>query len=77
MVYNREVIAREKWKNLGNIEVVEWSDEDKAKARATGHKVIMDEAMKSAEGKEFLDIYRSTLWELGYKEDAKVLGYTE
>jgi TRAP-type mannitol/chloroaromatic compound transport system substrate-binding protein len=77
MVYNREIIAREKWKSLDKVKVIEWSDEDKAKARATGHKVVMDEAMKSAEGKEFLDIYRTALWELGYKEDAKVLGYTE
>jgi TRAP-type mannitol/chloroaromatic compound transport system substrate-binding protein len=77
MVYNREIIAREKWKALPNVKVVEWSDEDKEKARAVGHNVVMDEAKKSAEGQEFLNIYRSTLYELGYKDDAKVLGYSE
>lgn len=77
MVYTREIIAREKWKALPNVKIVEWSAEDKAKARAAGHKVVMDEAKKSAEGQEFLNIYRSTLYELGYKDDAKVLGYTE
>lgn len=77
MVYIREITAREKWKALPNIEIIEWSDEDKVKARAVGHKVIKDEAMKDAEGQEFLKIYRSTLHELGYKDDAKTLGYTE
>lgn len=77
MVYNREIIAREKWESLPNVTVTTWSDEDQAKARATGHKVVMDEAQKSDEGKEFLEIYRNTLWELGYKDDAKVLGYED
>lgn len=77
MVYNREIIAREKWKAMPNITVVKWSDEDMAKARETGHKVVREAAEKSPEGKEFLDIYRTTLWELGYKDDAKALGYVE
>jgi hypothetical protein len=77
MVYNAEIKAREKWKGLPNVEIVSWSPEEQAKARAVGHKVVLDEAQKSPEGQEFLDIYRTALWELGYKEDAKVLGYTE
>lgn len=77
MVYNREVIAREKWKTLPNINVVTWSPEDTAKARSTGHKVVFEEAQKTPQGKEFLEIYRTSLWELGYKKDAKELGYKE
>ncbi|WP_167495663.1 TRAP transporter substrate-binding protein [Desulfosediminicola ganghwensis] len=77
MVYNKEIIAREKWKSLPNVTVVKWSDEDQAKARAVGHKVVREAAEKSPEGQEFLKIYSSALWELGYKEDAKELGYTE
>jgi TRAP-type mannitol/chloroaromatic compound transport system substrate-binding protein len=77
MVYNAEIKAREKWKELDDIEIVSWSPEEQAEARATGHKVVLDEAEKSPEGQEFLEIYRTVLWDLGYKEDAKVLGYTE
>lgn len=77
MVYNREIMAREKWKALPNVMVTSWSDEELAKARSVGHKVVYDEAQKSDQGKEFLNIYRNTLWELGYKDDAKELGYTE
>ncbi len=77
MVYNHEIMAREKWKALPNVKVVRWSPEDEAKARSVGHKVVYDEAQKTPEGKEFLDIYRTALWDLGYKEDAKELGYSE
>ncbi len=75
MVYNREIIAREKWKAMPNIKIVKWSNVEQAKARAVGHKVVREMGEKSPEGKEFLDIYGSVLVELGYQEDAKVLGY--
>lgn len=77
MVYNREIMSREKWKNMPNINIVSWSSEDEAKARAIGHKIVYEEAQKSPEGQEFLEIYRSVLWDLGHKEDAKELGYKE
>lgn len=77
MVYNHEIKAREKWEELPNVEIITWSEEDQAKARSVGHKIIYDEAQKSPKGKEFLDIYRTTLWELGYQQDAKDLGYKE
>jgi TRAP-type mannitol/chloroaromatic compound transport system substrate-binding protein len=77
MVYNKEIIAREKWKAMPSVTVVKWSPEEEAKARSVGHKVVSDAAAKSPEGKEFLKIYSTTLWELGYKKDAKELGYTE
>lgn len=77
MVYNREIIAREKWKAMPGVKVVSWNAVEQAKARAVGHKVVRETAEKSAEGKEFLDIYRSTLWELGYHEDAQELGYQQ
>lgn len=77
MVYNKEIIAREKWKAMSQVTVVKWSTEDEAKARNVGHKVVREAAEKSPEGKEFLEIYRTALWDLGYKEDAKELGYTK
>ncbi|WP_045220929.1 TRAP transporter substrate-binding protein DctP [Desulfonatronum thioautotrophicum] len=77
MVYNHEIIAREKWKDLPNITVVRWTPEEEAQARSVGHKLVYEEAQKSAEGKEFLEIYRTALWDLGYRDEAKELGYEE
>lgn len=77
MVYVHEIKAREKWKELPNIEIITWSPEDQKKAREIGLKLVYDECMKTPEGKEYLEIYRSTLWELGYKDEAKFLGYEE
>lgn len=77
MVYVHEIKAREKWKEMPNIKVVRWSPEDEAKARSVGHKLVVDECGKTPEGKEFLEIYRTVLWDLGYKEEAKELGYSK
>ncbi len=75
MVYVAEVKAREVWKNNKNIEIISWSPEDEAKAREVGMGLILAEANKTAEGKEYLRIYRETLFELGYKKEAAVLGH--
>lgn len=77
MVYNHEIKAREKWEAMENMEIITWSPEDQAKARAVGQKLVYDECMKTPEGQEYLEIYRNTLWELGYKEAARNLGYEE
>lgn len=75
LIYVDEVIAREKWHAKSNIEFVRWSAADEKKARQIGLKLVKDECAKSAEGKKYLEIYRNTLWELGYKDEAKFLGY--
>lgn len=75
MVYVDEIKSREQWKSLSNIKVVKWSDEDQKKARAVGQALVKEECEKTPEGKEYLEIYRNTLWELGYKDEAKNLGY--
>ena len=75
MVYVAEIKSREKWRELANLQIVRWSDEDEKQARAAGMQLILDECNKSDEGKEYLRIYRETLWELGYKNEAKLLGY--
>ena len=77
MVYVHEIKAREKWKEMPNVTVVRWSPEDEAKARSVGHKLVVEECGKSAEGKEFLEIYRTVLWDLGYKDEAKELGFSK
>ncbi len=70
-----ELKAREKWKALPNMKIIRWSEKDLKAARALGMKMIVEEANKSAEGKQFLETYRNTLNELGYTDEAKVLGY--
>ena len=77
MILVDELKAREKWKEIPNMEIVSWSEEDLKAARELGMKMILEEANKSAEGKEFLEIYRRTLHELGYRDEAKVLGYSK
>jgi TRAP-type mannitol/chloroaromatic compound transport system substrate-binding protein len=77
MVYVHEIKAREKWKALPNLEVITWSEEDQKKARAVGQQLVYEECMKTPEGQEYLEIYRNVLWELGYRDEAKNLGYEE
>lgn len=77
MVYVHEIKSREKWKTMSNLQIVSWSPEDQKKARAIGQQLVLEECNKTSEGKEYLEIYRKTLWELGHKEEAKNLGYAE
>ena len=77
MVLVDELKSREVWKNLPNITIVRWSPEDEARARAVGQRLFKEEAEQTAEGRGYLEIYRNTLWELGYREEAKNLGYVE
>jgi len=77
LVYVNEIKSREKWRALPNITITRWSPEDEAKARAIGQKLVKEEYEKTEYGKIFIKIYRETLWELGYKEEAKNLGYEE
>jgi TRAP-type mannitol/chloroaromatic compound transport system substrate-binding protein len=77
MVYVEEMKVREKWKELPNITIIRWSPEDEAKAIAVGLKIMKEECEKSEEGIWYLETYRQALWELGYKEEAKTLGYEE
>ena len=75
LIYVDEVIAREKWQAMPNIEYVRWSDADEKKAREIGLGLVLEECNKTEEGKKYLEIYRNTLWELGYKDEAKFLGH--
>ena len=77
LIYVDEVIARGKWHEMQNIEFVRWSVEDEKKAREIGLGLVKAECEKSDEGKQYLEIYRNTLWELGYKDEAKFIGYQE
>jgi TRAP-type mannitol/chloroaromatic compound transport system substrate-binding protein len=75
MTYIDEMKARNVWMSNPKIEIIKWSDEDQKKAREVGMKIILDECNKTEDGKKYLKIYRDTLWELGYKDQAKVLGH--
>ncbi|MDR1510597.1 MAG: TRAP transporter substrate-binding protein [Synergistaceae bacterium] len=75
LIYVEEIKAREAWKANKNITFVQWSPEDVKKAREIGLKLVIEEGEKSQDGKEYVRIYRDVLWELGYKEEAQLLGY--
>jgi TRAP-type mannitol/chloroaromatic compound transport system substrate-binding protein len=77
MVLIHEMKSREQWKELPNINVIRWSPEDEATARSTGQRLLREECEKTEEGKWYLETYRTVLWELGYKDEARNLGYTE
>ena len=67
-------MAKQDWINK-KVKIIVLPKEDVDKARQIGAKVILDQAGKTAEGKEFIKIYSKVLNELGYKEQAKALGY--
>jgi hypothetical protein len=77
MVLVEELKAKQKWKQMEDIEIITWSEEDQEKAREVGQNLLLEECQKTPEGKEYLKIYRKALWDLGYKEDARNLGYEE
>lgn len=74
-LYIEEIKAKEKWKALPNIKIVTWNEEDTKKAREVGLGLMLEECNKTDLGKEYLEIYRGVLWELGYKDEAAFLGY--
>ena len=77
MTWIHEARARLRWEALPHITIVEWSPEDQAAARAVGQRLYKEEAEQTEWGKRVLDVYRNVLWELGYKEEARNLGYEE
>ena len=77
MVLVEEMKSREIWKSLPNITITRWSPEDEAKARTIGQQLVKEECEKTEAGKWYLETYRNVLWELGYREEAKNLGYKE
>jgi len=75
MAYVGEIKAREVWRALPHITIVRWSPEDEARAMAVGQQLVRETAERTEEGRQFLDIYRTVLWELGYREEAINLGF--
>jgi len=75
MVYVYEIKSREVWRELPNINIIRWSPEDEARARAVGQQLFREEAESTEWGRWYLDIYRTVLWELGYREEAINLGF--
>ena len=70
----QSIMAKQDWINK-KVKIIVLPKEDVNKARQIGAKVILEQAGKTAEGKEFIKIYSRVLNELGYKEQAKVLGH--
>lgn len=69
----QSIIAKQVWINK-KIEIITLPNADVEKARQIGAKVILEQAGKTPEGKEFIKVYAKTLKELGFKEHAKAFG---
>ena len=77
MVLVDELKSREVWRAMPNITIVRWSPEEEARARAIGLQLVRETAEQTEWGRWYLDIYRTVLWELGYREEAITLGFEE
>ena len=75
MVLVDEMKSREVWRELPNITIVRWSPEEEARARAIGQQLFRETAEQTEWGRWYLDVYRTVLWELGYREEAINLGF--
>lgn len=69
-------VARQQWVDKG-IEVIQLPVEDVQKMRSAAAGVIRDMAAKDPITKEYVDAYAKVLFELGYINDAKELGYEQ
>ncbi|MEG1544183.1 MAG: TRAP transporter substrate-binding protein DctP [Tannerellaceae bacterium] len=69
----QSTIAKHLWAK--KVKTITLSQADVEKARVIGAKVILEQAKKTPEGKEYIAIYAKVLNELGYTSQAKALGY--
>lgn len=75
MVHIAEMRAREIWRANPNITITRFSPEEEATKRAIAQRIFMEFTKEIEGGQELLEVYRTILWELGYHEDAKNLGF--
>jgi TRAP-type C4-dicarboxylate transport system substrate-binding protein len=64
----------EKWKN---IEIIQLPEDDVRKAQEIAANFLVQYSKKSQDAAEFLKTYAEALYELGYVDRAKALGYTK
>jgi len=69
--------AKVKYWDKGNIEYITFPEEELEKGRKVGLDVMRWYAKQNPECAEYVAIRARTLYELGYKDEAKYLGYNE
>lgn len=69
-------MAEEEWIESG-VEVIDLPDEDVEKVREIGFDMLLDLREESPLSKEYVDMYAESLFDLGYEEEAALLGFKE
>jgi len=69
-------ISKREWINEG-VKIINLPEEGVKKARKIGSEVMLDYAKKNPESAEYVAMYAQDLYNLGYIEEAKTLGYTK
>ncbi|MCD2138206.1 TRAP transporter substrate-binding protein DctP [Salinicoccus halitifaciens] len=69
--------AETEWRNNPDIEFIELPEEDIEEMRKIGFDYLLDQREESELSKEYIDEYAKVLNELGYDEEAKILGFSE
>lgn len=69
------IFAKRKWEENKEITFIEFSEEDVKQARTVAHELMLEDAQKNPDIAEYVKIYAKVLYDLGYYEDAKFLGY--
>lgn len=69
--------AEREWRENDNIEFIELPEEDVEEMRDIGFELLLDYKDESELSKEYVEEYAKVLNELGYVEEAEILGYQE
>lgn len=73
-VHVGDAIYMKKWEEAG-VEIISLPEEDFQEMLDIGLKVTKEYHEQNPEGQEFLELYGQVLYDLGYEEQAKVIGY--
>jgi len=69
--------AMKEWEENSDIEFIQLPEEDVEEMRRLGFELLNDYKEKSDLSREYVEEYAEVLAELGYTEEAKILGYGE
>lgn len=69
--------AKKEWEEDERIEFIDLPEEDVEEMRRLGFELLNDYKKKSELSKEYVEAYAEVLAELGYIEEAEILGYEE
>lgn len=67
----------EEWRNNPDIEFIELPEEDVEEMREIGFEYLLEQKEASELSEEYIEEYAKVLHELGYVEEAEILGFSE